>query len=724
MEFKRIFTNKRVIIVILILLFAAGSIYLYQNQPENSGEQGFMAEPQVPYEAAQAEHVDTYSKYLDGIIEQSESLSGISIFKNTETYSFKNLQKTRAEYEELRGITLTKGNYEGIESVISFSVVEFIILIFGFILVWYFFEDEKKGLKVISYAAPKGRIHLALRRVGVLLAGNGIFIVAVYLVLYICALIVYGAPGDLTADAQSMIIFKNCTLKISVLGYMGLNIVFHIIKAWALSLFVWMILLIFRNQIIATAVLVIILAVEGILYHVLSVQSNIVVLKYINLFQLVQPGDVLYRYRNFKLNETPINCFNAFVVLQTVVAAASLICSCLISNNRRPVAYPGRLVIILTRALNKIKILIHMLIACLPVMGMELYKILFSQKGILLIAVWLYLLISQLDTNAVLYMGSASAMKEIYEEYSGEDDGSLRKYLAEQEAVLEQAYAEYDEICAAYEAGEISEDEYVMAGFSLMNYRGIEIRVEEINKKLSYIDKVKEEQGIKVWFVDEKAYSVLWTENGLYADSDYKKQEFGAIVGVTLLILLLSYVFSYDNSCGMETLIRSTPKGRQKLFNIKVIMAFICCIFICIVTYGLEIYEVSQIFTIDCLGAPVQSLSFMEDFPLEISVLGFWILVELIHCLVMFAIAMIIYAFSIMLKGIKAIIISLLALVAPAALKRLGFAWCEYISVIQPLVYIEPLQEHGFVYSMAAVCIVVLLGAASYTYVRKRWCYR
>ena len=724
MEFKRIFTNRRVLIIFIILVVGAVGIYMYRNQPKDYEEQGVMAVPQVSYESAQAEHVDTYSEYLNKIIKQSDSLSGISIFQNTDSYSFKNVQKTREAYEALCGISLTKGNYEGIESIISFSVVEYIIFIFGFVLVWHFFEDEKKGLKGISYAAPKGRIHLTLRRAGVLFVGNALFVAVIYIALFVCSIIVYGMQGDLTANVQSTVIFRNCTLEISVLGYVGLNIIFHIVKALVLSLMVWMILLIFRNQIIATAVLVIILSVEGVLYHVLSVQSNLVMLKYINLFQLVQPGDILYKYRNFKLGEMPVNCFSTFCLLMIAVGVISLIVCCCIANNRRTVVVPGRIVIAFTRILNKIQKILHIAISHLPVIGMEFYKILISQKGVVIIALWLYLLISQLDTNNVFLMGSASAMKEIYEEYSGEDDGRLREYLSGQEAVLEQAYAEYDAICDSYEAGEISEEEYEMAGFNLLNYRGIEIKVEEIQDKLAYIDTIKKERGIDVWFVDEKAYSVLWTENGLYADSDYKKQEFVAIAGVLLMILLLSYVFSYDSSCGMEMLIRSTPKGRQKLFNVKIMMAGVICICLCLITYGLELYEVSQIFSINCLNAPVQSLSFMKDFPLRISIFVFLIMVECVHLVVMFAIAMIVYAMSIWLKGIKAVMVSLVVLAVPAGLKNLGFNWCEYVSVVQPLVYIEPLQEHGFIYSVAAVGVVVILGAVSYIYTRKRWCYR
>lgn len=51
-----------------------------------------------------------------------------------------------------------------------------------------------------------------------------------------------------------------------------------------------------------------------------------------------------------------------------------------------------------------------------------------------------------------------------------------------------------------------------------------------------------------------------------------------------------------------------------------------------------------------------------------------------------------------------------------------GIGWCEYISVLQPLVYIEALQEHGFIYSAGIVFVMLGIGAVCYQMVKKRWC--
>lgn len=151
-------------------------------------------------------------------------------------------------------------------------------------------------------------------------------------------------------------------------------------------------------------------------------------------------------------------------------------------------------------------------------------------------------------------------------------------------------------------------------------------------------------------------------------------------------------------------------------------MAFLCCLVICLTTYGLELYEVQRLYPVNCLEAPIQSLDFMEDFPFPISIGTFLVSVEMIHLVVLFAIGMVVCACSVYWKDAKGTIAALVIFIFPAALQMSGIGWCEYISVLQPLVYIEALQEHGFIYSAGIVLVMLGIGAVCYQMVKKRWC--
>lgn len=154
-------------------------------------------------------------------------------------------------------------------------------------------------------------MNLALERCGVLLVGNCIFTAALYLLLFGNAFLLYGGVEDMGSSVQSSPLFRDCTLRVSASEYLFLFVLLHAAMSFAMSLFVWMVLLFFRNHLLSMALLLFILGAEGALSAVLPEQSIFVVLKYENLFRLIHPGDILYSYRNYNLFSHPVNCFHA-----------------------------------------------------------------------------------------------------------------------------------------------------------------------------------------------------------------------------------------------------------------------------------------------------------------------------------------------------------------------------------------------------------------------------
>jgi hypothetical protein len=112
----------------------------------------------------------------------------------------------------------------------------------------------------------------------------------------------------------------------------------------------------------------------------------------------------------------------------------------------------------------------------------------------------------------------------------------------------------------------------------------------------------------------------------------------------------------------------------------------------------------------------------MEKFPLRISVGAFMVIVEAVHCIMLWSVMMIAYALSIYMKGIKGMMVSLIVLVVPEVLKMLGLTWCRYISVVQPVAYVEIFQEQGFIQSVVAIAIMLALGVVCLNLTRIRWC--
>lgn len=730
MEYKRIIKNRKVFLLCVLLLVTTAAAYIYkqinavsaEQAVSEYGEDALQENGLMSYREFQEQYAASYPGYLEKILTQNDDLTGISIFQKKDSFSFRNLEKTKADYKSLVGLKAEMGNFRALESVVSFETADYITFIFGVILVWSFFDDEKKGLWCVNYATPGGRMKLAMARCGVLLLGNSIFQTVLFFLLFGSAFLLYGGIEDIGCSVQSSPLFRDCILQVNVWEYLLLFVMLHLAAAFAMSLFVWMVLLFCRSHMLSTGLLLIVLAGECVFSNGLSDQSILVGLKYGNLFRLIHPGDILYNYRNFNLFSYPINCFRAYLCLMLVTIMLSIVISAWITSVRRPIATVGKIELRIAGLLKKINRVCHQGLSHLSVFGMEVYKILVMHKGILFLIVWIYLLVSQIDTRSIYYLGTGAVLKEIYSEYSGPDDGRLRAYIVRQEAVLQQEQLQYEKAVSAYEAGEISREEMENASMVYSSFSALEGGIESVNMQLGYMERIKEERGISAWFLSDKGYRILWTGDGLYQGQGYGKQEQRGLLAIIVLILLLSTVFSYDRTCGMEKLMRAAPYGREKLFYIKIRVAGLTCLFICLVTYGLELYEVQKLYPVSCLKAPVQSLDFMEHFPIVMAAGSFLLMVEMIHFLVLFMTAMAVFACTVYFRGIKGVAAALIILVFPAALQMLGFDWCQYISVLQPLVYVRILQEHGFVYSIISVIAMMVIGTVCYLLVKKRWC--
>lgn len=166
MEWRRVFTDKKLLLLSLLLLLATAGIYLYEQnrvaeewgysladkldyqeevskkiikmslddadkwltkEKEAIQEQGMLnleageydvrldyQEQVLSEEQMQIEYLLNYPEYLANILEDSQKLSSISIFKNSDSFASQNLERTREDYEGLRDIEVSYGTYDGL----------------------------------------------------------------------------------------------------------------------------------------------------------------------------------------------------------------------------------------------------------------------------------------------------------------------------------------------------------------------------------------------------------------------------------------------------------------------------------------------------------------------------------------------------------------------------------------------------------------------------------
>lgn len=673
-------------------------------------------------ELGAVEHVLGYPSYLDEVIHGSDRLGAIGIFQTEDALAQTNLERTGQRYGALAEVTVAYGNDGAVRKVMEYEGIPIVVFVFLCLLVWNFFEEEKKGLRGMFYATPGGRERLALRRIGVLAAGSAGFVTGVYAVVFAVAGFLYGGMGDLGRSVQSVSCFMKCPHRLLLWQYLLLTVLVHALCAFVAALLLWMLFLVVHHRVLALLTILAVFAVELVCNRVIGDQSPLVWLKYENLYYLLQPDLMLRDYLNLRILGRLVNREVLFFAGTLLLGAVCGVQCVRISSRPRTVVSTGRIERVLLLVGKHVQQKYYQWMAKLSLTGMECYQILIARRGLVIVVIWLALLWSGMDLSTAHVMGTTGYLQEVYGAYSGPDDGRLRTYVQAQTDFFVQLDEKMQEVSDRYEKGEATEEEMQSTSYLVQSYETKRSGLDTIKNQLAYIERMKEEQGQDVWLVDNKGYRILWTGDGLYQGAGYGKQQRGALFGILVLILLVGMVFSYDRSCGMEQMIQATPLGRTHLFRVRIRTVWLLCLGICILTYGSMVYEVNCNYPLTCLSAPVQSLLFLKDYPLHISILTFMILLFVIHFMTLASWGMVICALSAVTEGYRGILWALLLLGLPSVLQMMSVSWCAPIAAIQPVGYVETLQEHGFWYSLVQVMITMGIGVWCYWFTRKKWC--
>lgn len=110
--------------------------------------------------------------------------------------------------------------------------------------------------------------------------------------------LLYGGIGDVFRSVQSIQEFQNFVFPMSVLGFIAFYVFISALSQFVLILFVWLIISLIRTINIALGFAGVILAVEFTLYKLLPIQSNLSILKCVNLFCFVDPTTEVAKYHN------------------------------------------------------------------------------------------------------------------------------------------------------------------------------------------------------------------------------------------------------------------------------------------------------------------------------------------------------------------------------------------------------------------------------------------
>ncbi|MDR2569071.1 MAG: hypothetical protein LBD23_02075 [Oscillospiraceae bacterium] len=350
----------------------------------------------------------------------------------------------------------------------------------------------------------------------------------------------------------------------------------------------------------------------------------------------------------------------------------------------------------------------------------ELFKILFTRKGLLLIAVFIlakFLLLSfiqeELDTRIVISRYQYDYYLNILH---GKTSLEKERFIIDENEMHINIISMFEEMQDKYVNDELESREWtdfiITYEESLIKQSALSIFLEKAEQfaKLRDIDS---QADIEPYFFYEYGWKTVFN---YFSYPDF--------ILILPLIIISSAVFNSDLEHGITPILRSAKNGRGVLFITKVAAFVVIAAFLSIISGVLEIIIFNSRFALPETGVPIFSVATFAKTPIRISVLQGQIIIMLMRFVgaVLFGLQCI--AFSIMLRNmVLSMFASAMYFLLPILLGSLlpiaGYLFLglltgvdilyQYSFIITPLYWLIPVSFY-FLLS----CISLFLAYRSY----------
>ena len=557
------------------------------------------------------EYLTGYGDWLNTVQKNKDNMLAFPIFNAPGSFSGRNIIKTADEFEKLQGVDLTLGADGAIDALMSFPLTDYFLLIILLLFGISFLEERKKGLWFVVHATPNGRLCLAIHRMAILFGVSVCGVLLLYGANLVVGFSLYGGIHDLGRALQSVELLG----RLPVLGTVGSFLIryflLRIAAAFFVGLLLWLLLAAGSNVRYTIIVAAFVLVAEYSLYTFLPVQSGLNGLKYFNLFTYISLSALYTNYLNIDIFGYPLGIRSiSQLALLPLCALTAAICI-LIHCCKKPASGKD----LLGRAAYGINTVMDTGLRHLRLFGMELYKMLWIQKGIVIIALFVYLAVRLSYTaNVPIYNPAEMSAQQYTAELEGEITDDTFDRINAMEAELNQRIADYEDAKLAYENGEIADNQLNVyayyAGTAYTNKEGLCL----VRSRAEELFSLGAEKGFVPWLMDQTPFESVY---GMAAQSN---QHRAAVIAVLALTLLLAGSMAYERQSGMTFLLRAAPRGRGALLICKVIVAALEAAAVWATVYGMELYALISNFSIQTWNVPVQNLSMMTHFPILCSI--------------------------------------------------------------------------------------------------------
>lgn len=609
--------------------------------------------------------VSGYSDYLSSIQENKEVLSSISIFggqnfgeQKQDTYSARNLQKSAADYEQLTDkniqFTPSKSITRAMDSVWIDILLFLLVMAFVGSLIT---EEKEKKLFLITRSTKYGILHSMSAKLIALLI-HCLFITSIF---YIVSLIFsYYSTGafHLSANLQSVSIYMESCLNISIAQYIVLSIITKAVLLFGIGTILISFSIVLNIMVVPFLIGSVIAGVSTILYIWIPAGSSWSILKYLNPVGMIKTQNLYGGYLNFNLFHYPVSrqtlSFIVLIILCAVGIASDLVLFWRMQDGEIK------------------KIQLPFLLSFKPhvyIVWHEAYKILITNHALILF--FIFVLLFGVKSFEQTY--KVSEREHYYQDIMQKLEGGLTQekeqlVLSEQKR-YQDAFQKIDEIDKMVETQQLSKN----AADSLKYQANITISFYPAFQRVeAQYQHIKEQGGA---FVYDTGYLYLF---GVW-ENIFSIHFLILTIGI---ILIASGVLSMEYQADSLYLIGATKTGKRKIFAYKFIICTSMAMILTLVPIVCRAISIARVYPMSSIGSSIQNILYYSDFLCSLPIGGFIVLFVFSQMVTSVLIVIITLALSIWRKSqAQTIFFALLILTVPMILKLLGFEIAKWFSL-------------------------------------------
>ena len=209
-------------------------------------------------------------------------MRNISIFAEEDSFTNRNLERTAKDYKNLLNVRPVIFDYNFLEKFFSSTLLNWAMILCGVLMAVSLVEENRPGLRGMIFATRNGRGRLITEKMLTLFLCDGLIVLIGYGLTLCTGAVAFG--GNLVEclgyPIQSVEIFKNLTLAVSVGVFLLIYLAYRWVVLFMVTLIVWMIMNCADNLIVSIGIVSAFVIVEYLLFRFIKSNHPLNILKY------------------------------------------------------------------------------------------------------------------------------------------------------------------------------------------------------------------------------------------------------------------------------------------------------------------------------------------------------------------------------------------------------------------------------------------------------------